>query len=254
MKKVIKNFSVLQLRKDQLRCEQDLLQNKKVNQSCWARVQEYLVELYNYKCAYCEIDLRKTTTTVEHYRPKAKDKYFWLAHEWTNFMPCCPDCQDDKKGKGSQFETENPPQYSPPLLPNGNLDYEKCRLDNAYLLDEKPLILNPEIDNPSEHLGFNIENGDLLVKNNSKKAETTIRVVNLNRKQLQFSRKQIVDDFFENITKFYEVFEEQKIANSFVLALEVMKKEVKKKADLQPEFSFVWQYLLENFEDILQAE
>jgi uncharacterized protein (TIGR02646 family) len=251
MKKVNKNFSVLQLHKDQLRYEQDLLQNKKVNQSCWARVKEDLAALYNYKCAYCEIDLRKTTTTVEHYRPKAKDKYFWLAHEWTNFMPCCPDCQDNNQGKGSQFEIENSPQYSPPLLPNGNLDYEKCRLDNDYLLAENALILNPEIDNPAEHLEFNTESGELLPKNNSKKGEVTIRIVNLRRKQLNFCRKQIVDNFFEAIDNYYEVFREQNLDNPLLLALEVVKKEVKKKADSQAEFSFVWQYLFDNFEQVL---
>ncbi len=252
MKKVTKNFSVLALHKDQFDYETKLLQEKKPNQGCWARVQKDLAKLYNYKCAYCEIDLRKTTTTVEHYRPKAKDKYFWLAHEWTNFMPCCPDCQDDKKGKGSQFETENPPQYNVPLLPNGNLDYEKCRLDSEYLLSEKPLILNPEIDNPAEHLGFNTQNGELLPKNNSKKGEATIRIVNLKRKQLNFYRKQVVDNFFDDIDKYYEVFREKSLDNPLLLALEVMKKEVKKKVDMQAEFSFVWQYIFDNFEAILQ--
>jgi uncharacterized protein (TIGR02646 family) len=252
MKKVTKNFSVLALRKDQFDYETKLLQEKKPNQGCWARVQKDLAELYNYKCAYCEIDLRKTTTTVEHYRPKAKDKYFWLAHEWTNFMPCCPDCQDDKKGKGSQFETENPPQYAPPLLPNGSLDYEKCRLDNNYLLSEKPLILNPEMDSPAEHLGFNTQNGELLPKNNSKKAEATIRIVNLNRKQLQFSRKQIIDNFFEKINHYYEVFSQEKIKEPLQLALKIVKSEVAKQANTQAEFSFVWQYVFDNFEAILQ--
>lgn len=250
MKKAFKNFSVLELHKDQLRYEQDLLQSKKSHQGCWARVKSNLLELYNHKCAYCEMDLRKTTSTIDHYRPRARNKYYWLAHEWTNFLPCCNDCQK----KGSEFETDRAPQYIAPLLLNGNLDYERCLLDNSYLLVENPLILNPEYDSPHEHLGFDTKNGNLLVKNNSKKAEVTIRIVNLNRIQLQFCRKQVVDDFFEQIDKYYETFNKSGIPAPLPTAIEVVKNEIQEKISKRVEYSFVWQYILENFESILESE
>ncbi|TAE00766.1 MAG: hypothetical protein EAZ97_04935 [Bacteroidetes bacterium] len=250
MKKITKNFSLISLRKDQLWCESDLLALKKANNSCWSRVQKDLLELYNYKCAYCQTDLKRMMPTVEHYRPKSKNKYFWLAHEWTNFLPCCTICQ---KEKSDIFETENPPKYDPPLLVNGNLDYEKCRLDSEYLLSEQALILNPEFDDPFEHFDLNDKNGELLPKKDSKKAELTIKIIKLNRLQLQYSRKKTIDDFWEDFNNYYEFFLEKKNTQkeSFELATQLSKKNCERKIRENVEYSFVWLYLLNNFEKIL---
>ncbi len=256
MRKVNKNFSVLALRKRQVAYETDLLNNKESKQSHWSNIKtacmDELVGLYHSKCAYCETKIYQSDNTIEHYRPKAKAKYYWLAHEWTNFLLCCPNCQDDKKGKGSKFETENMPNYQAPLLADGKLDYEKCRLDSEYLLAEKPLILNPEIDDPAQYLVLDPENGYLLAKDDNLKAKTTIRIVNLNRENLYSRRLQIVEDIFERTYWQYEVFVEQKLPDPLNLAIKTVKKEIQKKAESPiTEYSFVWRYLAENFENIL---
>lgn len=257
MRKVNKNFSVLALRKRQIEYENDLLANKESKQSYWSNIKKAcigeLLALYHSKCAYCETRISVSEHTIEHYRPKAKAKYYWLAHEWTNLLPCCPDCQDDKKAKGSKFETENPPNYAPPLLADGSLDYEKCCLDSDYLLTEKPLILNPEIDDPSEYFGFAPNEGKLLAKNENPKAKATIRIVNLNRDNLCFKRKKIVDEIFEKIEIQYEVFQEENLPDPLNLALKTVKKEIQKKTENpKTEYLFVWRYVAENFENILQ--
>jgi len=48
----------------------------------------------------------------------------------------------------------------PPLDNQGKLDKALCRADSATLLAEKPLLLNPEIDEPKLHFIF-LPNGEI---------------------------------------------------------------------------------------------
>ena len=49
---------------------------------------------------------------------------------------------------------------TPPLDNQRELNKALCRADSQLLLDEKPLLLNPEIDKPEEHLVF-LPNGQI---------------------------------------------------------------------------------------------
>lgn len=253
MKKINKDFTAVPetLKKDQLRCEVALLTDKKTNQSCWGRVKSDLEKLYDFKCGYCEIDLRKfnANTTVEHYRPKAKNQYYWLAHEWSNFLLACSDCQ---KRKDSNFPTEKPQQLTPPMLGNGSLDYEKCRANHSYLLAESPLILHPEIDNPMDYFSFNIDTGEIEIKNGDERALKTCELLGLNRDNLCFQRKQIVDNLFYDIQRFYKILE-NKVEDALTLSLSICKGLVEEKANKTPEFSFVWKYIFENFDAVIEG-
>ena len=238
MKMVIKNFSSIQHHRDQKRCEFDLLSKKRYNESCWARSKTDLAELYNYKCAYCERDLRKYgNITIDHYRPKSKSKYYWLAHEWTNFLPCCTFCQQKKD---DNFETAKAPQYNPPLLADGSLNYDFCKADSSYLLAEEPLLLHPEIDNPDDHFVFDENSGELLPKDHSIKAAKTIDLLHLNSDSLCFERKKLVDDFFEELDIWFSELEMAK--SGLNIALKIYQEKAKQKSD-NAEFSFVWKYL-----------
>jgi uncharacterized protein (TIGR02646 family) len=253
MKKVDKDFTAVPeiLKKDQLRCETALLADKKTNQSCWARVKTDLEKLYDFKCGYCEIDLRKfnTNSTVEHYRPKAKNQYYWLAHEWSNFLLACSDCQ---KIKDNNFPTENPQQLILPILENGRLDYEKCQANHPYLLGESPLILHPEIDNPMDYFDFNIDTGEIEIKNEDNRALKTCELLGLNRDNLCFQRKRIVDNLFYDIQRYYKILE-GKVKDALTLALSICKDFIEEQANKTPEFSFVWRYLYENFDTIIEG-
>lgn len=67
-------------------------------------VRACLLELFHYKCAYCESRIEKCE--VEHYRPKgrvdgsAHPGYYWLAYEWENLYPSCESCNKTFKEKG----------------------------------------------------------------------------------------------------------------------------------------------------------
>lgn len=63
-------------------------------------VKEALRNLFNGKCAYCEIRFEGSQPVdIEHYRPKGgvQEKqdhrgYWWLAATWSNLLPSCIDC------------------------------------------------------------------------------------------------------------------------------------------------------------------
>jgi hypothetical protein len=124
-------------------------------------LREALNQIYGFKCAYCETFFAGQPVAVEHYRPKGAvvdgkkrlPGYYWLAAAWRNLLPSCTDCnsrrghrmEDGKKvvrGKGNMF----------PLAPGsrraGGPGQEK---------KEKPLLLNPELDDPTEHIEFAVD-------------------------------------------------------------------------------------------------
>ncbi|HEX4611889.1 MAG TPA: hypothetical protein VH092_27080 [Urbifossiella sp.] len=100
----------------------------------WGELKVWLLRhFFNYKCAYCETDVRRQRQEMEHYRPKAgvnyreagkrtltlpevewlpgqrikHPGYFWLAYHWKNLLPCCGPCNSGA-GKKNQFPVADP--------------------------------------------------------------------------------------------------------------------------------------------------
>jgi hypothetical protein len=161
----------------------------------------------------------------------------------------CSDCQ---KIKDNNFPTENPQQLILPILENGRLDYEKCQANHPYLLGESPLILHPEIDNPMDYFDFNIDTGEIEIKNEDNRALKTCELLGLNRDNLCFQRKRIVDNLFYDIQRYYKILE-GKVKDALTLALSICKDFIEEQANKTPEFSFVWRYLYENFDTIIEG-
>ncbi len=124
-------------------------------------LRDALNQVYGFKCAYCESYFAGQPVAVEHYRPKgAVDEgktrspgYYWLAAAWTNLLPSCTDCNSPRRqvseggkkvvrGKGNSF----------PLMPG-----TKRARRPGQEKTEKPLLLNPEIDDPERHIEFAVE-------------------------------------------------------------------------------------------------
>ena len=149
------------------------------------------------KCAYCEEDLsRSHHGEMEHYRPKGEVRdvdnqivmirsasarpkkhpgYYWLTYEWRNLLPACQLCNKQpstKKpfGKGNRFPV------------NGKYATRK-----GYEKREKPLLLNPVIDNPQTHIVMDVS-GVLGWK--SSRGETTVKVLGLNERGLPDARRE----------------------------------------------------------------
>lgn len=155
----------------------ELWRNKKVT--------DKLFVSHHGKCCYCERKRdRKREMDVDHYRPKGKvengtanDGYWWLAYKWNNLLWSCKTC--NQKYKDMIFT----------LLPSGTRAYHE-----ASDLDlEKPHLINPKLEDPSQFLTFHIDrSGGLFfvkavahadIDNDEEiRANETIKIVGLNRK------------------------------------------------------------------------
>ena len=171
-------------------------------------IKSALRELFHGKCAYCESRYASTQPMdVEHWRPKGgfvdendtdKEKikwpgYFWLAADWENLFPSCIDCNRRRNqevfsqtkplrmGKESQFPV---------------VDESKRWRYPHQVNKEEPLLLNPCVDKPEEHLVFDkdavvlpqMDPGNKTQP--SRKAEESIRVYALNRTDLVMARQE----------------------------------------------------------------
>lgn len=160
---------------------------------------ESLRLIYNNKCAYCEtIESPGSTLRVDHFRPKDKvqdtnpvyDGYYWLGYEWSNLILTCEKCNRRKSNK-FPLEDENCRVVCKPVLNVTGLPNQlSSRADLNYLKSERPLLLNPEIDEVEKHLVFK---ADGTVKPLTLKGKTSINLYHLYREPLNIERKKIVD-------------------------------------------------------------
>jgi uncharacterized protein (TIGR02646 family) len=173
------------------------------------KVRRDLEKLYFEKCAYCETKVTGGVLRVDHYRPKDKIKednkhtgYYWLAYEWSNLVPACEKC-NRAKSNAFPLEMTGIRVTKPPLDNHGELDIDSCRADSPSLLAEKPLLLNPEVDEPELHFVF-LPNGK--IKALTERGKQTEKICNLNRFDLVLARKIIIDNFLNEIRQLADDF------------------------------------------------
>lgn len=155
--------------------------------------------IFGRKCAFCESLLAGTQSgDIEHYRPKGrvviepvpprtlrvkKDGYFWLAAKWHNLLISCADCNRPR----TQLD------YDDVARVIGKSDYfpladeTKRAAGPRSLAAETPLLLNPCVDDPAEHLVF-LEDGRVepavLDGSESEMGKASIRYLGLARAEL----------------------------------------------------------------------
>jgi len=159
-----------------------------------------LSSLYDYKCAFCES--KRHHPDIEHYRPKKNVTgiaghigYYWLCYEWTNLLPTCSDCND---AKHTSFPIRNNANriYGPTFLIDHSLNTQHNRAYSFPLVDERPVLLHPEYDDPEVCFSFN-SIGEISGIDAEGRGEETKRICGLNRKDLCFFRQQEIDAVVE---------------------------------------------------------
>lgn len=111
-------------------------------------------DMFNGKCAYCEAQVSHVYWgDIEHFRPK--DSFPLLAVDWDNLLYACGIC-NGASFKGTKF----------PLDGNG-----------------EPLLINPCIDNPDDHLEFEYDQltKQFIVTEKDTKGDESIKIYGLNR-------------------------------------------------------------------------
>jgi hypothetical protein len=135
-----------------------------------------LLEMSSAKCAYCE---RTGVYEVARHRPAqnatgldgqvAHDHYWWLAFKWENLLPICPDCN---RMKAARFPVEG---HRAPVWAQGQ-----------DLADEHPLLIDPCVDQPGEHLSY-LEDGRVVGR--TRRGQVTVDLLALNRQPLLERRR-----------------------------------------------------------------
>ncbi len=154
-----------------------------------------LKDLYKNKCAYCESV--EAEPEIDHYRPKRQVTgeskrhfgYYWLAYEWSNLLPICSKCNE---AKGTQF----------PIMINANrifLPSLSYIADQSPLINEKPFLLHPEIDNNFLDFFAFEKNGEIRGIDVEERGEKTKEICKLNRETLIISRFEIIEKFMQAI-------------------------------------------------------
>ncbi|GAB2589204.1 HNH endonuclease [Spirosoma areae] len=164
-----------------------------------------LRKIYKYKCGYCEThESAGASLRVDHYRPKAGVKdapthtgYYWLAYEWSNLVLSCEKC-NRKKWDHFPIQDEANRVLIPTLGADGLPAHDSCRADKITLLNEHPLLLNPEIDDPDQHLTF-LRDGTVEAK--TANGTKSIELYFLQRDELIKNRKTMTDDVLEKLKK-----------------------------------------------------
>ncbi len=157
-----------------------------------------LFELFFEKCAYCEYNLARTDLNVEHYRPKGRVAelrnrhlgYYWLAYDWVNLLPSCTFCNQSRKDP----PTWHTPASGPAMGKSDQFPIE----DEAHrawipvddLSAESPYLINPCIDDPSQHITFDIYGKPLAI---GPRGAKTIEICHLDQSMINKDRKRRID-------------------------------------------------------------
>lgn len=220
-----------------------------------SHVRDKLNIYYYYKCAYCEGFCK---AEIEHYRPKkgvvgltGHKGYYWLCYEWSNLIPSCRYCNTEG-GKGNQF----PIAGMRVNLPSFNLDFTinkaQSYASSSPLIDEKPYLLHPEIDNPSDYLGVKLDSqgeGIILtgIDGSNQRGDQTIQICNLNRKELKLKRLRVVDEFIKCINLQFIAVKDgllppKNLSKALVHCFKFMEND---KENMKLEFSFIRYFIME---------
>ena len=185
-------------------------------------------EQFHGKCGYCEISIPSSEYgIIDRFRPHNgvrdnkeyfKNLYWWLAYDWNNHIYSCQECS---QYKANYF----------PLKDNTN----RANSLNRNIEAEEKLLINPCIDNPSEHLSC--DNGKLIGLTET--GEQTIQLLRLNREKLVAKRRKASAELLEVLKKFEK--SSDKISPKLI-------GEINKvfEGDEPSEFSFAKQQLLFN--------
>ena len=214
-------------------------------------VKDALEIIYNEKCGYCESKTKHVASLqVEHYRPKAKleedlthNGYYWLGYEWSNLLLACPKC-NEQGAKGNKF---------PIIGMRVSLHSSQYLADKSPLIDEEPLLLNPEIDNPREHFIFD-EYGK--IESFTTRGIQTIQICKLDRDKLNIMRRaEIIADIIisiENLILAYET-KTSMPKETFLFMLKGIFDNLKKKKNPSHSYSLLGWYMFNNFDKFVRV-
>jgi hypothetical protein len=224
-----------------------------------------LMGIYKNKCAICERK-RGTELQVDHYRPKKprnhqshaeynQPGYYWLAYEWVNLLPLCSKCNGKKSNK---FPLQGWSEINRISDHDNVNDIDGFDAYSMYFLQEyeRPLMLNPEYEeNPERHFSFR-HNGKIVGR--TEEGRETIRICNLNRKDLRRERIEIREKYVRRIRSAFDDFvqsgQDVESVAEFKGELKGIFKSIKYSVDIDEEHSLFCTYLYVYFDGFVASK
>lgn len=153
------------------------------------------------KCAYCESRVSSNQYgDVEHYRPKGRithpdtnkpirasagthdhPGYYWLAYDWKNLLLACELCNSPSHRSEARRRIGKWDHF--PLV-----DETRRAQQPGDEVHEEPLLINPLVEDPSEHLDLDPLTGVLSAK--SPRGQACIDMLGLNERGLPDERRE----------------------------------------------------------------
>lgn len=202
-------------------------------------VKDALNSMYKNKCAYCETQINRTSTNIEHYRPKSI--YYALAYSWSNLLPICGMCNSKKS---NHFDITNER-----VCYNGETLQELQHITQSYNDLEKPKFIHPEIDSYEHLFRFNTKGKIVVYKSfsDTNKMIYTIRHSDLNHHNLLKRRAKVLESFIKmrnNLFEYYEMAIETRNKDKFFKFKENIQEEIKIFFNDENEFIAVRKYII----------
>lgn len=223
------------------------------------------------KCYYCESYVEHVAVLqVEHFRPKAKvsltdtsgslhSGYNWLGLEWSNLLLSCPGC-NNQVAKGNRFPLANHSNRCAPINPiiitrdandrdTFNYDRVNCKADSTYLINESPLLVNPEMEEPSNFLTFD-DLGHIIGRDD--KGKKSVEIYNLDRDPLLAARQELITPILDEINVAIAANElKRSQGDAFIVWLESICDKVLKYDNEKKEYCLWGRYIIANFESCI---
>lgn len=182
--------------------------------SRWKAGKPELIEDSKGKCAYCESNVTVNAyVDVEHYRPKSI--YWWLAYSYDNYLASCRLC--NAKYKSDHFPVKNSrmkipvnirkntsdeyiTEYAGTLAPDPR-DNQQVSNFNQLHNAERPTLLNPYVDEPTEYFAWQVDHVDGEVElvpidqNAAEYVEAAVAFYGLNREKLKIFRYEVYENY-----------------------------------------------------------
>ena len=164
------------------------------------------------KCAYCEQRIRSSQPgDIEHFRPKARvtdhatnarvqtrdgrgdhPGYYWLGYDWRNLLLACASCNRPHKRSNDARRIGKWDHF--PLV-----DESKRAEAPGQEQSEEPLLINPLVEDPAEHLAV-AEDGVVHSIDGSPRGQACIDLLGLNDRDLPDDRRQAYKDAYRMFT------------------------------------------------------
>jgi len=158
---------------------------KKRTAQVWVEIDKFQEKF----CVYCESAAYKGQKTghIEHFFDRGTLAYKPLTFSWGNLFGCCP-------------STTHCGHYKDGTLPGG--------VQRQY---DSELLLKPDVDDPEEYLQF-LPNGKIKARegldtDKNKRAEETIRALNLTSSELTIARKNQINLYQARLTPLLELLD-----------------------------------------------